>query len=182
MKLTLPLAILALAIPCACSSTATSDAAAVDRSTAADPAPLRIGTYDTRAIAVAYAPSDYNPVGEKMAEHAAAKAAGDDERIAELEAWGAEHQRQLHRQAFARVPVTDLLAHVADRLPEVADRRGLAAIVADTDWVATGVERIDVTMDLVALYDPSERTVNMVEDLVDKDPLDLETVEQSQDH
>ena len=38
---------------------------------------IRVGTYDNRAIAVAYAPSRFNPVAEKMKEHATAKQAGD---------------------------------------------------------------------------------------------------------
>ena len=85
---------------------------------------LRVGTYDNRAIAVAYAPSRFNPGGEKMREYRQAAAEGDEARMAELSAWGEAHQRALHRQGFGRVPVDDLLAHVADRLPEVAAAEG----------------------------------------------------------
>jgi hypothetical protein len=86
---------------------------------------LRVGVYDNRAIAVAYAPSKYNLVQDKMKQYEEAKKAGDSARAKELQDWGAKHERQLHRQGFGRVPVDDLLAHVKDRLPEIARKATL---------------------------------------------------------
>ena len=144
-------------------------------------AKVRVGTYDSRAIAVAYAPSKFNPVGEKRRELEAAKAAGDTERVAELEAWGPKHQRALHRQGFGRVPVDDLLAHVADRLPEAARAAGVDVIVFDCSWAGPEVEVVDVTHELVALFDPSERTLTTVEELLEHEPVDLDEIEGHQD-
>ena len=67
----------------------------------AEKSEIRIGTYDSRAIAIAFAPSKYNPVSQKMREHDKAKADGDEKKIKQLEAWGQKHQRQLHRQTGA---------------------------------------------------------------------------------
>jgi hypothetical protein len=120
---------------------------------------VRIGTYDSRAIAIAYAHSRFNPVGEKMAAYEKAKAAGDREEIKELEAWGQEHQRQLHFQGFSRVPVDDLLAPVKDGVAKLARERKLAAITMNCDFTGGQVELVDVTDDLVKLYDPSEKTL-----------------------
>lgn len=53
----------------------------------ADESGLRVGTYDNRAITIAYANSDLLPFAENMAEFKAAKAAGDTARAKELEAW-----------------------------------------------------------------------------------------------
>ena len=50
--------------------------------------PIRVGIYDNRAIAVAFAASKYNPVPEKMKEYNAAKEAENTDRVRELEAWG----------------------------------------------------------------------------------------------
>ncbi len=144
--------------------------------TAGQPA-FRIGTYDTRAIAVAYAASRFNPVGGKMKEMQAAKASGDQAKIKELEAWGQAHQRQLHRQGFGRVPVDDLLAHVKERLPEVASRAGVQAIAMQCDWVASGAEAVDLTDALVALYEPSARTLGIVKDMKGKAPISLDEIE-----
>jgi hypothetical protein len=123
---------------------------------------VRIGTYDSRAIAIAYAHSRFNPVGGKWAAYEKAKAAGDREKMKELEAWGEQHQRQLHFQGFSRVPVDDLLAPVKDQVAKLARERKLAAITMSCDFTGAEVELVDVTDDLVKLYDPSEKTLGRV--------------------
>jgi hypothetical protein len=145
------------------------------------PPKARIGTYDSRAIAIAYAPSKYNPVAEKMKEHEAAKAKGDTQRIKELEAWGTSHQRQLHRQGFSRLPVDDLLAPVADRLPEVAKTTGVDAIVFSCDHHSAEVELVDVTLAIVALYEPSEKTLEYVKSAMKAKPVGLDEIEKLKD-
>ena len=141
------------------------------------PGEIRIGTYDSRAIAIAYAASKYNPVSEKMKEHQQAKTAGDEDRVKQLEAWGQKHQRQLHRQGFSEVPVNDLLAHVKGQLPDVARRAGVVAIVRKCDFTAADVATVDLTNELVALYEPSEKTLGFVESLKGKAPVDLDEIE-----
>jgi hypothetical protein len=126
---------------------------------APDDKKVRIGTYDSRSIAVAYAALRFNPVKEKWAAYEKAKAAGDREKIKELEAWGQEHQRQLHFQGFSRVPVDDLLAPVKDGVAKLARERNLAAITMSCEFTGAQVELVDVTEDLVKLYDPSEKTL-----------------------
>ena len=133
---------------------------------AADDAPkgkkIRIGTYDSRAIAIAYAHSAFNPVKEKWAAYQKAKAAGDRAKMKELEAWGEQHQRQLHFQGFGRVPVDDLLAPVKDQVAKLLRERQLAAITMNCDFTSGAVELVDVTDDLVKLYDPSQKTLKRV--------------------
>ena len=144
------------------------------RSQASAPARLRIGTYDSRAVAVAYAASPHNPVDAKLREHAAAKAAGDRRKVAELEAWGEARQRALHRQGFARVPVDDLLEPVRARLPEAARAAGVDALVFGCTWSAEGVEVVDATDEVVALFEPSQKTLRTIAELRSKQPLDLD--------
>ena len=132
---------------------------------AAAPAPggkVHIGTYDSRAIAVAYAPSRFNPVKEKMAEFEKAKAAGDAAKMKELQTWGEQFQRQLHFQGFGRVPVDDLLAPVKEHVARLGRERGLAAITMSCEFTGPDVELVDVTDDLVKLFEPSEKTLDMV--------------------
>lgn len=143
---------------------------------------VRIGTYDNRAIAVAYAASRFNPVAEKMKDFKAAEEAGDEQRIAELENWGESHQRQLHRQGFGHVPVDDLLAHVADRLPEVAEQAGVEAIVFDPSWAGPNVELVDVSMQIVMLYEPTEKTLRHARAIMNHEPADLDEIERNHDH
>lgn len=143
---------------------------------------LKIGTYDSRAIAVAYAPSKFNPIRENMAKYKAAKAAKDKPLMEDLEAWGKKHQRELHRQGFATVPVSNLLEHVKDGLPEVAESAGVLAIVRACDFTAPNVQTVDVTDQLVKLFDPSERTLKTVREIRKVDPVHLDDVEQHHDH
>ena len=138
---------------------------------------IRIGVYDTRAIALAYAASRFNPVANKLEEMEAAKAAGDTERIKELETWGQKHQRQLHRQGFGRVPVDDLLEHVNDKIPGVIEKADVVAITARLDFANAKVEAVDVTDALVALYDPPKRTLEWIRQLKGKEPVDLDDLE-----
>ena len=142
----------------------------------------RVGTYDSRAIAVAYAASKYNPVNEKRKEQAAAKTAGDSKRAKELEAWGAEHQRNLHRQGFGRVPVDDLLVHVQTELAKVAAKAGVEAIAMHCDFALPEIEVVDITDEMVELYEPNERTLGFVKDLKKHAPLELDKIEQAHDH
>jgi len=144
--------------------------------------PIRIGIYDNRAVAIAYAASEFNPVSSKVKELEIAKTEGDAEKIAELETWGRTHQRHLHRQGFGRVPVGDLLEPVKHRLPALAQELGVDAIVFDCNFAAPGVETVDVTLDLVTLYQPSERTMKWIAESLKTDPIDLDTIEQSHNH
>jgi hypothetical protein len=134
---------------------------------------VRIGTYDSRAIAVAYAASQFNPVGEKKAAYEKAKAAGDREKMKEFEAWGERHQRQLHFQGFGRVPVDDLLAPVKDQVAQLARERHLAAVTMSCDFTSEGVDLIDITDDLVKLYEPSEKTLGYVREIRKAKPVPL---------
>jgi len=145
------------------------------------PPKLRIGTYDSRAVAVAYAASRFNPVAAKKKELDAAKAAGDQRKVAELEAWGPAFQKALHRQGFGRVPVDDLLANVKDRLPEAARKTGVEAIVFASDWSAEGVQVVDVTSEVAALFEPSERTLATIAELRKQAPLGLDEIEKEGD-
>jgi hypothetical protein len=137
---------------------------------------VRIGVYDSRAIAVAYAPSRFNPVREKMAEHQAAKTAGDQQKVKELEAWGEEHQQMLHFQGFCRVPVSDLLQPVKARLDQIAADEHLAAIVMSFDVTSVDVEIVDVTDRIVELYEPNERTREMILKVRKSEPIPLTSI------
>jgi hypothetical protein len=143
---------------------------------------IRLGVYDSRAVAIAYAPSQFNPARKKMEEFKRAQAEGNKERMQELENWGQQHQRQLHRQGFAMVPVGDLLNHVRDKLPEVAKRANVVAIARACDFTSSSVELVDVTDELVKLFDPSEKTLKNIEMIQSKPAVDLDELEQHHSH
>ncbi|MCC6858472.1 MAG: hypothetical protein IT158_07920 [Bryobacterales bacterium] len=145
------------------------------------PRRVRVGVYDNRAIAIAYAHSPLSPIAQKMRELREAKAAGDTARAKELEAWAKKHQRQLHRQGFGRVPVDDLLALVKDRLPEAARKAGVDIIAWQCDYCPANAEAVDITNELASLFEPSQRALRFLADLGNHPPLDLDEIEQHQD-
>ena len=111
-----------------------------------------------------------------MKEFAEAKAANDDKRVKELEAWGKKHQRELHRQGFAIVPVNNLLEHVKDKLPAVAQKTGVVAIVRACDFTASNVISVDVTDELVKIFEPSEKTLKTIAEIRKVEPVDLDAL------
>jgi hypothetical protein len=108
-----------------------------------------------------------------MKELETAKQANDTKRIEELNAWGKSHQQVLHFQGFGRVPVTDLLKPIQEPMKSLMTSQGLAAITMQCDLVGEGVELIDVTSDLVQMFEPTDRTLKWVEQVRDKPPLSL---------
>jgi hypothetical protein len=167
-------AAVSLALPLGVASTSTVQGTGETNEASAA---LRIGTYDNRAIGIAFAASQFNPVAAKMKEYHEAKAAGNTARVKELDAWGQQVQRELHRQGFARVPVGDLLEPVKVQLPALATRLGVQAIAFDCNYTSPCTQSVDVTLELVKLYEPSEQTMKWVTESLKREPVDLDEID-----
>jgi hypothetical protein len=141
------------------------------RQAATPPEVRHVGTYDTRAIAIAHAASDHNPARKLLRELQAAQAAGDQRKVRELEAWGQKHQEHLHYLGFSHFPVGELLAPVQGEVASLAGSLDLDLIAPFVDYRAPGVERVDITDDLVAIVAPSERTLASIRELGKHAPL-----------
>jgi hypothetical protein len=130
-------------------------------------ATLGIGTYDSRAVAIAYARSKKfaQKVGDLERQRLEAQKAGDKKRIAELEAQREAMQVRLHLQGFSTAPIEDVLEKVHEGLADVAKRKNIAAIARAIDYHDASAELVDVTDDLVALFNPDEQTLKTVRDL-----------------
>lgn len=139
-------------------------------------AKIRVGIYENRAIACAYAPSVFNPVAKKMEEYKKAKAEGNEKRCVELKAWGKKHQQNLHWQGFCAVPVDDLLVYVKDGLAKLAEKENLDLIVWRYDYKSKNVEIIDVTDQIVALYNPTAKTLRTVKEIQKHAPVSLDVI------
>jgi len=147
----------------------------------------RVGIYDSRAIAVAFAGSasfkDW--LGDLRAKHEKAKASGDQKQAAELEAEGASRQKLMHMQGFSTAPVTNLLELIKDKLPAINEKAGVSVLVSK--WDKAGLARykdadhVDVTMALVDAFSPSERQRKTAIDIQKHEPIPLEQAEQIKD-
>ncbi|HDZ20390.1 hypothetical protein LCGC14_0397810 [marine sediment metagenome] len=140
----------------------------------------RIGVYDSRAIAVAFVGSEEfkTAMAALEAQHAEAKAAGDDQRVAALEAQAAAQQERLHRQGFAAAPVDDILTHVADQLPAIKAGASVETIVSKWDQASLSTyptaERVDVTMALVDALAPTDKQRERAIEIQKIDPTPVE--------
>ena len=112
-------------------------------------AKLRVGTFDSRAVAGAYYGSDafHDLLKGLTAEHEKAKAAGDKKRVKELEAEGPALQELAHKQVFGTWPVDNILAKIKGEIPKIAKQADVDVIVSKWDVVyqRSGVEFVDVT-------------------------------------
>lgn len=143
---------------------------------------LRVGVYDSRGIAIAYAHSHFNDAWyHKMkARLDAAEAAGDEQTVKELKEAGESKQAKQHLQGFGTAPVHDYLERVKDELPQVAQAAGVDVIVSkwELDYLAADAETVDVTMELAKLFEPSERAWKSIQSLGQWKPCSHEKLRQ----
>ena len=67
-------------------------------------------------------------------------------------------------------------------MPDVAKKAGVDAIVFECTFAGPNVEIVDITKDLVALFEPSEKTLKIVGQMKDQPPVDLDEIEQNHEH
>src|ERR1035441_9029850 len=77
---------------------------------------LRIGVYDSRAVAVAYGNSTEfrKSLEASKADYQKAKAAKDDKRVKEIETQMKARQRRLHEQGFSTGSGATIMARIKD--------------------------------------------------------------------
>ena len=144
----------------------------------------RIGIYDSRAIAVAFVGSEvYNrtvgkEMAKKMAECKKAESEGDQQKLAELKAWGEAQQSLLHKQGFSTSPVDDILVHITGQLPEIKKQAGVELLVSKWDEKALekhkSAARVDVTMQLIEAFKPNEKQKKNAIEIQKHDPVPID--------
>jgi hypothetical protein len=143
--------------------------------------PERIGIYDSRCIATAYIGSDIYKQSaealekkEMMADYRKAKAEGDKKRVKEIKKLGKSQQGLMHEQGFGTAPVDNILEQVSDQLPEIMEESGVGMLVSKWDNKTLkkykSSEQIDVTMLLVNIFNPDEKTKKYVFEIQQKRP------------
>ena len=135
----------------------------VDGSAGKDKTLLRVGVYDSRAVTIAYSASDYNDntMVEKSKAKKKAEKAGDLEKAEKIDRWMLYFSIKRHCQGFATAPVGDLLKCIEKQLPKIARDAGVDMIVSkwQLDHLASDAEVIDITTQIVAAFEPTERTL-----------------------
>lgn len=149
---------------------------------AAEVSALRIGTFDSRLVALAYARSEhFHKKLQKLHEEiAGAKAAGDEELVKKLSASGPALQHHIEKQCYSTWPIGEILEVIKGELPAIAERAGVEVIVSKWDlaYQGAGAGFVDVTAQMVAPFKPSEETKRILEDMAKKQPLPLDQLKE----
>ena len=150
--------------------------------------PLRVGTFDSRAVALAYYRKFYGSpeftahLKKLKDEHDQAIAAGDHEKAKKLEAEGRAGQEHSHTQVFGSAPIDEIVAKIKDQLPEIAKQAGVDLIVSK--WSITyrmpDAECVDVTVPMARLFQPDEPTWKMLRELPKHEPVSAEELQKHQ--
>ena len=141
---------------------------------------VRVGTFDSRALAMAYfATEAFNrQLSGLRAEHEEAKAAEDEKRVkesfAELRALG----ELMHKQGFSTWPVDNILETIKEKIPVIAKQGNVDVIICKWDIVYHGseVEFVDVTDLMVQPFNPDKETLKTIKDVQKHDPVPLDEI------
>lgn len=140
----------------------------------------RLGIYDSRAVAVAYANSTEfrDAMKTSQADYQKAKTAKDEKKVKEIEAGMKLRQRRMHEQGFSTGSVAGIMTQVKDKLPGVAKQAGVQAIVSkwELNYQSADVELVDVTDELVALFHVSDKGKEWVKGIGSQPPLPIEQI------
>ncbi len=143
----------------------------------------RIGTYDSRSVAVAFAGSELfrEKLDTLRAQWKAAEEAGDTERMRQLDAMGRAMQHQMHLQGFGTAPVDNILNLIADKLPELKKSANVQLLVSVWDRETLkqypGAEQVDVTEALVDALEPDDLQRERAREIRKHEPVPLEKLQ-----
>lgn len=122
---------------------------------------LRVGTFDSRLVALAYYNSDgYRQQMRdlKLDEHT-----------------GPALQNLMHYQVFSTASIPNVLEQLKGELPAIAREAGVSMIVSrwEIAYQSDGIEYVDVTPQLIARFKPNPKVQKWIDDGAKKEPLPL---------
>ena len=133
---------------------------------AVQPAPamegIRIGAYDSRCVAVAFAGSEKHEASLRGLDAAAMR----------------EKQALMHEQGFSTAPVDDILALYPDEVAALKSKHKLDALVSKWDKPSlaqyAGAAQIDVTDELIEIPKPNDRQRKSAQEIKEHKPISRE--------
>lgn len=141
------------------------------------PRAVKVGVYDSRAVAVAFAHSAQNRavLEDLVRRRDEAKKANADADVAALEARGAALQERLHRQGFSTASIADILKSIERELPAIAQAADVDVLMSkwDVAYRAEDIEFVDVTNAMLAPFAPTDQVRTMIDSLLEQEPLPL---------
>ena len=138
---------------------------------------VRVGVFDSRGIAIAYAQSAAfrEQVQQFRAQFEKAKTANDAKLLAELEAKAQTQQMLLHLQGFSIGSVSEILANFKDEVAAVAKQANVSAVVSQFElaYQDPNVETVDITEAPAKKLNDSPNIPAMIAELKKEKPLSM---------
>lgn len=139
---------------------------------------LKIGTYDSRIIIFAYSRSAFfrQHMMKFNSANDSAQKAKDTAKIRELSIQAMSYQHLLHQMVFGTGSVTAVMDLVKDKIPEIARNAGVSMVLSKWEMMYKdpSAEVIDLTEQIVQLFNPKEDIHKMMEEISKTEPVPLE--------
>lgn len=141
---------------------------------------LRIGTFDSRCVAVAYGRSEEfkKEIDSIKIERKKAKEEGNVQLAEKLEQLGQTRQFIMHQQGFSNGSIINILAKLKDKFPSIAEENNLDMILSKWEimFADESLELVDITDQLVDYFNPNEETKKVLEQVRLIDPVPIEEI------
>jgi len=126
----------------------------------------RMGTFDRRAIVVAYygSPQWAEVLRQKRVELEAARQANDQKKVDELNKWGGESQELAEKQVFNGAPIDNILEAFAPAIGDLCKSEHLSTVVPAPAPDGAS-QTVDVTAQLLDWLKASHKTRDTIRQL-----------------
>lgn len=138
---------------------------------------IRVGVFDSRAVACSWLRSKAfaQELSDMKAEYDKAKTDGNQKRLKELEEQAPKMQDLAHKQVFGNEPIDDVLERIQKQLPKIAAKNKVDILISKWEiaYQSRSAKFVDVTWDMVNLFDPDEETVGVVKEILKSKPVGI---------
>jgi hypothetical protein len=135
---------------------------------------VRVGTYDSRLIAIAYYNSKlFKLPGEVREKMKAAQEKNDTVTISAISKEMPLRQRYMHEQGFGKASVCYLIEEIKDKVAEYVKKEKLDFIVSkwEMSFINPNYEVVDITLNLANLFEPSMDVGKMIPEMNSNEPV-----------
>ena len=143
-----------------------------------NPKPVKIGTYESRVITLAYSRSDTFGIRlSAMQQQSESDIQGSDStKKVQAACRMITFQFLLHQQVFCTGTSSAIITIIKDKLPQVAKEAGVSSIVSkwELSYNDPSVEIVDLTLPIAKLFKPKGDFENMAKEIAAQKPIPIE--------
>ena len=141
---------------------------------------LRIGTFDSRCVALAYGRSaDFMQLRDSIETvYSKAQADSNKEIIEEIEQFKPTIQVLLHQQVFSNGSINNILEKIKDKFSPLAKDNNVKMILSkwEIPFADDSFEYIDIKDLLVAMFNPDDATKKIIDNIKAMEPIPIEKI------